>query len=756
MRLELHKFQNAGTSVYELGSNGITLISGSSGCGKTTILQAIDYAITGNGREVINFATPKAQMSVTLILHQLTIKRFKNPVRLHATLEGQATVEDEAAQGLIDQIFADYKSTGYMVTDHDHVLLMGSQMEKIAFLTALTHTVSPQPLITEARTRLKATAADMARAKTTAETLTPTLASISKPAMDLDQAKEALQNAIRRQTLVDMLHPGLPLDPEHAKDLMRRISTYYATGIPDIRTGAQPRGPRWTIAQIEAHAQRQQAHATFAAWWKRSGLHDLVPSEMAVRLLRDRQELEKYLPDYTMLVAQRAVVEKFPGGLAVDLAATKRYDALGAMGMQGTTLQEVDALTGTFATRKRKRDLELGPHRAHCISSEEECTIRKTLDGGQDQIVACPWCEQHISIRGMLVARSELPVQPPISTETRQQQQRRLAALTEYRALVDVKEPARGGQLSMEQLQTVTGYLKQGVQEPVAAGAITAEEQRLLRRVFPADLEGNYLCYARAKSYPLIRGAIPDFVLEPTTSHEPMNLYAVLACETWGELDKVPARTLPERIENNLAILSKIDHLGEAMTVQEAQQLCAAAETYLAREKAQEAHSKACAELTRCTTLVDQHARYLALLLEQEAVCLEAVLDQVNGVLEEVCNVLYSEPMVVAVQCFKELSSGNNETRAQVNLSVHFNGYAYKNLTKLSHGQQSRLALALTIAFSTLSRSPVLLLDETLCRVSDAQRELGFECIKKFLPQKLTLYAGQRETEAFFDHCISL
>ena len=57
----------------------MTLLKGSSGAGKSTILQAVFWALYGNMRSIYNNAGITKNLSVTLSLPGITIYRKKNP-----------------------------------------------------------------------------------------------------------------------------------------------------------------------------------------------------------------------------------------------------------------------------------------------------------------------------------------------------------------------------------------------------------------------------------------------------------------------------------------------------------------------------------------------------------------------------------------------------------------------------------------------------------------------------------------------------
>lgn len=109
MRLKLANFKCFSKATFEFPAS-CTLVSGVSGSGKTSILAAIYFAVTGSCKKPVSFG--KTRCRVQLWYDTLEIDRTKGPDRLVVTVDNQ-TFEGSEAQALIDRTLPDWE-LGYV------------------------------------------------------------------------------------------------------------------------------------------------------------------------------------------------------------------------------------------------------------------------------------------------------------------------------------------------------------------------------------------------------------------------------------------------------------------------------------------------------------------------------------------------------------------------------------------------------------------------------------------------------------------
>lgn len=79
MRVLLHNFRSYTKTEYSFEQGKITLVTGSSGTGKSTIFEAIDWCLYGKKRGIYNNQAPKEKCYVALLLSDLLIYRQGHP-----------------------------------------------------------------------------------------------------------------------------------------------------------------------------------------------------------------------------------------------------------------------------------------------------------------------------------------------------------------------------------------------------------------------------------------------------------------------------------------------------------------------------------------------------------------------------------------------------------------------------------------------------------------------------------------------------
>jgi DNA repair exonuclease SbcCD ATPase subunit len=129
MRLHLKNFRCYEDKIFEFGETGLTLLSGPSGVGKSTIMIAIHFALFGAGNKLPTHG--KKACSVELIIDDLKIMRSKGPVRLVVN----DIYEDDAGESIIQERFGKlFSSVSYIPQDLKDSFVAMTPANRLLFL----------------------------------------------------------------------------------------------------------------------------------------------------------------------------------------------------------------------------------------------------------------------------------------------------------------------------------------------------------------------------------------------------------------------------------------------------------------------------------------------------------------------------------------------------------------------------------------------------------------------------------------------
>ena len=125
MKIQLYNFKCWEEKTIDFGKSGIVLLSGKSGIGKTSILDAIIFAMFGIGHKLVSIG--KKSCKVIFEFNDTKIIRTKCPNRLVVNNK----YEDESGQQIINKIFTNnFYLSGYMKQNSYNSFILLSPLEK--------------------------------------------------------------------------------------------------------------------------------------------------------------------------------------------------------------------------------------------------------------------------------------------------------------------------------------------------------------------------------------------------------------------------------------------------------------------------------------------------------------------------------------------------------------------------------------------------------------------------------------------------
>ena len=129
MRIRLKNFRCYIDESFDFGDDGLILISGISGSGKSSIMIGINFALFGHGTKLSN--NPELPLSVEFEFDGMKIFRGKKPNRLIVN----DIHEDEEGQDIINTKFGDtFNNIGYIAQNAANSFILMNPAEKLEFL----------------------------------------------------------------------------------------------------------------------------------------------------------------------------------------------------------------------------------------------------------------------------------------------------------------------------------------------------------------------------------------------------------------------------------------------------------------------------------------------------------------------------------------------------------------------------------------------------------------------------------------------
>lgn len=131
-----------GKHSFEFTPDGITLISGTSGCGKSSILEAIHFVVCGNNRSKL-VSDGCSSCKVSLEYDNLFIERSKKPNYIVVKHNGRQ-MESDVAQHYIYNFFGkNFEKIGYIQQNYNQSFIFLTPSEKLELLECLSFSDTP-------------------------------------------------------------------------------------------------------------------------------------------------------------------------------------------------------------------------------------------------------------------------------------------------------------------------------------------------------------------------------------------------------------------------------------------------------------------------------------------------------------------------------------------------------------------------------------------------------------------------------------
>lgn len=756
MELTLNNFRYHENNIIRINS-GVTLITGHSGAGKTTILEAIYHALYGKLQKVTHHSAKRCSVTLTFS-GNVTIFRQAGPGLLRLTYEGK-NYEGAQAQEIINEMYGDFNqflASSYVKQGERCVLFDGTSEEKLNLIRSISFpddksvrlqekTKSEIKLAEALEQQLKMAAAGHQALLEDFRKKNPTIidGSIDFSQLNTDELSLQLNTLTQRISLLKVKHVEIARKEERLSTLRQvHFEDVNIEGISDRLVGIEGR-----IKEEEDKIKAVvEARATKAAF--------------------ERMEIAR-----TQRLASLEAKEKEKVGLSIDLnlftidtiaAEIQRINESKSQERRATEILQRFSAKDINDLRNKSSDVarqirELRGHLNTLSSSVENIKWNES----QKNLLACPKCSTALKFEGGKLCAAEghviqvRQVEIPDATEVKIRQKQ------EEMVRIEAERDA----LSAAQ----TEYAK--FQQNATLTTSKSEDERLIKCSKLLELT--------------------NLIERERKEMETFNSQTAQVAEvSWNEEE---CRTTISKLEEERTVMKVALEKYEAKNrhmrqLQEATEALGSEKSELIKTELDECESKlvdvrkkvedckkydALCELTKKYDSAKQDAdlinqrlvnlnelKIIAKRVEREI--MESTVAMINSTMANILKVLFpsegkdDSPMVVQFKTEKAPKKGN-KVMDRCSTTIYYRNVMYDDPRQLSGGEKDRVSLAMMLALNAMSDSNFILLDETLSTLNQTLKLDIIELLKQMCGEgKTCILIDHNATKGTFDHVIDL
>jgi len=141
-------------------------------------------------------------------------------------------------------------------------------------------------------------------------------------------------------------------------------------------------------------------------------------------------------------------------------------------------------------------------------------------------------------------------------------------------------------------------------------------------------------------------------------------------------------------------------------------------------------------------------------IMESEMIAIMNTIETINTHAQMYLECFFADdPICVTLKCFKE---NKKSEKPQINMDIYYKNDIDCDLGSLSGGELARVVLAFTLALSDMFNTPMLMLDECTASLDEETTAIVFEAIKENMKGKPVLVIGHQIVQGIFDQIIKI
>lgn len=779
MRLKLHNFRCHTDKEFTFPDSGLVLIEGLSGCGKSTIFEAIYYAFYGTLQSTFTYNTSRCSVELEFRLRDsvVTIFRQRGPSRL---VVNHGQLVDDEAQGYIDGLLreGEFLSASYIRQKTMASLLDMPPRRQLEFIESLAFDETHVKEIT-GRITGRIQLYRQLLAKTVAELRVYTEMGKSEP----ERRGRAVKDPAKLASNIEVLRSRISvaesdladknrlyrdtvskLTQRREQERLRARATELESRLarePEIRAEHKRvskvlRRKRRYLTYVEDKKKRDKLESTVSqmrADIMKSWVDEIVSLKSSIEEQRDpapiTQEIERlreYKQNSTLLRdALRDVSEGDPESVIADV----RSQCASLPGSIESDRDSMESLKKAIDSEEVRRTVQPCP----------SCATPLRVDAGQI-VVSAAFDSDRLD-----ALRAEYKV---VKKRLRKFEKR----LEKYRGVESLIDSLYTGSLysatdegRLESLQTELESVRR-------VRAHNAEVRMQLDRV-QESLQMERWPPSVTRLERELTGLSLNECEDPSPD-EDLDVLMTRVATLTSELERV------ERDKEELAGIHLVE-FGALPDPDELRREIEAGETYLQTTKEKlkkfeaqemrhnefESYKREYTEFMEWTEKVT-HLRFqedvyqkkltAALLiqeksLEAQALTIQYTVNMINATAKFYLDEMFEDDISVTIETFKLTKS--KQLRTQINVRILYRG-AETTLKALSGGEQDRVSMAFVLAMCEIYNPPVLMLDECISSLDSETTSEIVDSIKRLAGDRPVFIIAHQAVSGMFDSVIHL
>lgn len=790
MHLILDNFRCHGKLSVEFPDSGLVLISGDSGAGKSTILNAIQFALYGSVKKPYPL-NGKKSCKVTLTYKDMTIVRSKGPNRLVVTQAGKY-LEDDAGQHLIEEHFnmteEEFLASSYIRQKQLGSLLYMTPQQQLSFIEHIAFQNVPidklNDICSSITRDLKSKMRELEGGVSILESQLKDLPLVEPPELSDHQAEEIRVSS--RVIHTDYQESTVRLRELEELQTKRELREQYQRELEELLLKEEARATElksrhiWSSEEKSLALARRKDLERALDYYEQ--LQDLEEDDEVQQLqTRLKTLLDNTLPDESDTI-KRVVSDRDNAAKVTDMSDRQSHllrglveaGVLNEMPEYETDLIEIKGLLNTKKVvdkiqkcqqeRSRLSEDVTAAKLAQCLKSCPHCGHKVRIQNG-DVVAADNEVEYDLKSLTKSLTKVEKRLRKLENAKVL-----RLTTLAELNQLPDTyktpvnfkkheqklavlrekQEEYSKHKEAISRLQTRIETLQQQRQKQVSKLESQLDEIR-------TRLSLNDTIKKTLKSH-------VSYIEEQTKLEDEMNL--LLAKDPYRALisslrEKVSNISIPDTLHRDLKTARKrhSELTSQIETLSERQRLLEVYDQWkryqesitILTENIQKERQKVVATAKRLEgfVMLSKHLK------DAEHLSLDKTISGINYEAQQYLDNMFEEPIKITLQTFRQLKT-TKSVKSQINTTIEYRGYEYDSIDQISGGEQDRVSLAYTVALSSMYQSPLLLLDECL---SSLNRELNTHILmhmKQLAATRLVLVVSHEAERGLFDKIIHI